>query len=44
VTAAADGDDLVLVFRLPRGSFATAVLHEVMKTAITSAELADVLG
>jgi len=43
VTTAADGDDLLLAFRLPRGSFATAVLHEVMKTAAAPAALADVL-
>ncbi len=43
VTTAADGDDLLLAFRLPRGSFATAVLHEVMKTATAPAALADVL-
>jgi tRNA pseudouridine13 synthase len=42
VSVAADGDDLVLAFRLPRGSFATAVLHEVMKTSLGSVELADV--
>lgn len=33
-----DGGDLLLSFRLPRGSFATAVLHEVMKTPPVAAE------
>ncbi|TLM68188.1 MAG: tRNA pseudouridine(13) synthase TruD [Deltaproteobacteria bacterium] len=42
VTAAAEGDDLLLGFRLPKGSYATAVLHEVMKTSAASSELADV--
>jgi tRNA pseudouridine13 synthase len=32
VTTATDGEDLVLGFALPRGSFATSVLREVMKT------------
>jgi tRNA pseudouridine13 synthase len=41
VTAAEDGD-LLLAFRLPKGSFATAVLHEVMKNPVVAAELVDV--
>ncbi len=32
IAVADEGDDLLLSFRLPRGSFATAVLHEIMKT------------
>jgi tRNA pseudouridine13 synthase len=36
-----EGDSLYLAFRLPKGSFATAVLHEVMKTATTSVVLPD---
>lgn len=41
VTAAENGD-LLLSFRLPKGSFATAVLYEVMKTPVAAAELVDV--
>jgi len=36
-----DGDDLILGFRLPKGSFATAVLYEVMKCDGVPAELMD---
>jgi len=43
VTAGSDGDDLLLAFRLPKGSYATAVLHEVMKGSVAIAELADTL-
>ncbi len=43
VTASSDGDDLLLTFRLPKGSYATAVLHEVMKGSVATAELADTL-
>ena len=39
---AAVGGDLELSFRLPKGSFATAVLHEVMKNPAAAAELVDV--
>jgi tRNA pseudouridine13 synthase len=39
-----DGEDLLLTFRLPKGSFATAVLHEVMKCGQASAELMDSAG
>lgn len=42
VTAEMAGDDLLIAFRLPKGSFATAVLHEVMKTAGAPGELPDV--
>jgi tRNA pseudouridine13 synthase len=35
----ADRDDLLLTFRLPKGSFATAVLHEVMKSGGAPVEL-----
>jgi tRNA pseudouridine13 synthase len=42
VATASDGDDLLLAFRLPKGSFATAVLHEVMKNSAAPAELVDV--
>jgi tRNA pseudouridine13 synthase len=31
VTTSSAGEDLLLAFRLPKGSYATAVLHEVMK-------------
>ena len=41
VAVAADRTDLVLSFRLPKGSFATAVLHEVMKTGGAPVELMD---
>jgi len=43
VAAASDGEDLLLAFRLPKGSFATAVLHEVMKRFETPHELVDVM-
>ena len=33
VSVETEDHDLLLAFRLPKGSFATAVLHEVMKTA-----------
>jgi len=33
VNAVRQGEDLMLGFSLPRGSYATSVLHEVMKTA-----------
>jgi tRNA pseudouridine13 synthase len=39
VTASAEDGDLLLAFHLPKGSFATAVLHEVMKTADSPGEL-----
>lgn len=41
--AAVHGDDgdLVLTFRLPKGCFATSVLHEVMKTSIPASEMMD---
>ena len=42
VTAANDGTDLLLAFRLPKGSFATAVLHEVLKNSAAPPELVDV--
>ena len=41
VAVEADQDDLVLSFRLPKGSFATAVLHEVMKSGGAPSELMD---
>lgn len=41
VAANAEGDDLLLAFRLPKGSFATAVLHEVMKISTIPTELMD---
>lgn len=41
VTAEAAGEDLLVGFRLPKGSFATAVLHEVMKTPADPMELPD---
>jgi tRNA pseudouridine13 synthase len=34
VAASSAGEDLLLAFRLPKGSYATAVLHEVMKGSI----------
>lgn len=43
VTAGAERGDLLLGFRLPRGSFATAVLHEVMKSSESADTLADAL-
>jgi tRNA pseudouridine13 synthase len=42
VSTAAAGADLLLSFRLPKGSFATAVLHEVMKTPTATVPLVDV--
>jgi tRNA pseudouridine13 synthase len=42
VTVASDGEDLLLAFRLPKGGFATAVLHEVMKNSAAPAGLMDV--
>jgi tRNA pseudouridine13 synthase len=36
-----DGDVLLLGFRLPKGSFATAVLHEIMKTALAIDDLPE---
>jgi len=41
VSVAPEGSDLWLAFRLPKGSFATAVLGEVMKTATGTAEFMD---
>lgn len=41
VSARLDQEDLVLSFRLPKGSFATAVLHEVMKNGGLPEELTD---
>ena len=43
VTVNSLGEDLLLTFRLPKGSFATAVLREVMKNAITPADLTDIM-
>jgi tRNA pseudouridine13 synthase len=43
VTAGSEGDALLLAFRLPKGSYATAVLHEVMKGSVATAELVDTL-
>jgi tRNA pseudouridine13 synthase len=37
VDVTADGGDLVLAFSLPKGSYATSVLREVMKTEPTGA-------
>jgi tRNA pseudouridine13 synthase len=34
VAAGSDGEGLLLAFRLPKGSYATAVLHEVMKSSV----------
>jgi tRNA pseudouridine13 synthase len=34
VSASSAGEDLLLAFRLPKGSYATAVLHEVMKSSV----------
>jgi tRNA pseudouridine13 synthase len=42
VVTASDGDALLLAFRLPKGSFATAVLHEVMKDSAATTALLDV--
>jgi tRNA pseudouridine13 synthase len=42
VVTASDGDDLLIAFRLPKGSFATAVLHEVMKNSAAPTALVDV--
>lgn len=36
----ARGDDIEVAFQLPKGSFATAVLHEIMKTDTNSERLA----
>lgn len=41
VALTSEGSSLILAFCLPKGSFATAVLHEVMKTATTPADLPD---
>ncbi len=41
VSVQADRADLLLAFRLPKGSFATAVLHEVMKSGGATTELPD---
>lgn len=38
-----DQDDLLLAFRLPKGSFATAVLHEVMKSGSAPPEMIDTM-
>ncbi|MCM2265877.1 MAG: tRNA pseudouridine(13) synthase TruD [Desulfuromonadales bacterium] len=43
VTVNTDADDLLIAFRLPKGSFATAVLHEVMKNATDPADLPDIV-
>lgn len=43
VAAHLEEDALLLAFRLPKGSFATAVLHEVMKTATEPVDLPDTL-
>jgi tRNA pseudouridine13 synthase len=38
---ALDGDDLTLAFELPRGAFATAVLHEIVEGSWTDADGAE---
>jgi len=43
VAVQTDEDDLLIAFRLPKGSFATAVLHEVMKTTTDPTDLPDVM-
>lgn len=40
LSAEQQGDDLLLGFSLPRGSYATSVLHEVMKTSAAKPETA----
>ena len=41
VSIEAEGRDLLVAFRLPKGSFATAVLHEVMKTDSAADDLPE---
>jgi tRNA pseudouridine13 synthase len=43
VTTDSDDADLLVAFRLPKGSFATAVLHEIMKVSAPIADLTDTL-
>jgi tRNA(Glu) U13 pseudouridine synthase TruD len=38
---AIEGDELTLAFELPRGAFATAVLHEIVEGSWTDADGAE---